>query len=93
MIDDEANMATDLGMDIDLRPRRVTFYKKSERVSIQWEAKTADIHSTIQWGIDCNIDHKEKSEKLQRIVSKQSSEDIELVRKRNRSKGRIIENY
>ncbi|MGY5852046.1 MAG: hypothetical protein RTU92_00605 [Candidatus Thorarchaeota archaeon] len=93
LIDDEANMATDLGMDIDLRPRRVTFYKKSERVSIQWEAKTADIHSTIQWGIDCNIDHREKSEKLQRIVSKQSSEDIELVRKRNRSKGRIIENY
>ncbi len=48
LIEDEVSIVRNLGIDISLRPVQVSYYKKSGRVSVRWEARIRDTDSIIR---------------------------------------------
>jgi hypothetical protein len=51
LIDDEANLARNLGIDMRVYPESITLYEGTGRISIKWVAKTKDADNAIKWAL------------------------------------------
>ncbi len=77
LIDDEKAIATSLGIHINLNPVRISYFEKSNRISIRWEARVSGYESKIRSAliIKPNFDTKEKV--LLDWLSKQNENDVQ----------------
>ncbi|MFX1604693.1 MAG: hypothetical protein ACFFDD_02185 [Promethearchaeota archaeon] len=80
LIDDERFLASKLGIDVSIRPVEVTHYKGSGRVSVKWEAKTANSDMAIRWGLICPPNHPEKKEALMKWIKEQNPDRIKRIK-------------
>jgi hypothetical protein len=80
LIDDERFLASKLGIDVSIRPVEVTHYKGSGRVSVKWEAKTANSDMAIRWGLICPPNHPEKKEALMKWIKEQNPDRVKKIK-------------
>jgi hypothetical protein len=78
-MDDEKWLANKLGIEVSIRPVQVSHYKGSGRVSIKWEAKTANSDMAIRWGLICPSNHPKKKEALMKWIMEQDPERVKKI--------------
>ena len=80
LIDDEKTMAESLGISISLKPVRISYYEKSDRVSVRWQARVKGRRSKIRSAliISPNFDRKENA--LADWLSKQKVDEVHRIK-------------
>ncbi|MHA1862256.1 MAG: hypothetical protein ACTSWA_00700 [Candidatus Thorarchaeota archaeon] len=79
LIDSERNLYSDLGIEITVAPRAITYYEMSGRVSVKWEARTSNSSATIRLGIMCPPNHPAKEVVLKSWMDTRKPEKIQSV--------------
>ena len=79
LIDSERDLYSDLGIDITVSPRQITYYGRTGRVSVKWEAKTSSSKATIRLAIICPPNHPAKEVALKKWLDTRNPEEIQSV--------------
>lgn len=90
LIDDETKIARSLGISISLKPARVSYFEKSDRVSVKWQARIKGYESKIRSAliIQPNCDTKETI--LSEWLAKQNVDDVKQAKMKLKSEGYLI---
>ncbi|RLI53421.1 MAG: hypothetical protein DRP09_15755 [Candidatus Thorarchaeota archaeon] len=80
LLDDEANLARNLGIRMRVYPESITLYEGTGRISIKWVATTRDLDNTIKWFLIVPPDDVKKYEHARRWMAKRV-DDVERVKK------------
>jgi len=90
LIDNEKVIATSLGIGIDLKPVRISYFEKSNRASIRWQARVHGYESKIRSAliIRPNFDVKEKA--VVDWLSRKSLDDVQRIKMQLKSEGFFI---
>ncbi len=91
LIDDEEALTTSLGIRTRLKPVRISYFKKSNRVSIRWQVRVHGYESKIRSAliIPPNFDTKEKA--LLDWLLNQSADDVQQTKMQLKFDGFRIE--
>jgi hypothetical protein len=79
LIDSEKELYSDLGIEVSVNPVEISYYGNTGRVSVKWEAKTANPSATIRLGIMCPPNHPSKEVVLKKWIDTRKSEKIRTV--------------
>ncbi|MGY5852097.1 MAG: hypothetical protein RTU92_00865 [Candidatus Thorarchaeota archaeon] len=74
LIDDEVRIAESLGYGITISPVEVSYYPKTQRVSVKWAASTTTKEDAIQWGIENPPNDTKKREEVENWLRKLAEE-------------------
>ena len=87
LINDEKALTTSLGIRIRLKPVRISYFEKSNRVSIRWQARVYGYESKIRSAliIPPNFDTKERA--LLNWLLNQSADDVQQTKMQLKSEG------
>jgi hypothetical protein len=87
LIDDEKALTTSLGIRIRLKPVRISYFEKSNRVSIRWQARVYGYESKIRSAliIPPSFDTKERA--LLNWLLNQSADDVQQTKMQLKSEG------
>ncbi|MGY5881235.1 MAG: hypothetical protein RTV31_13355 [Candidatus Thorarchaeota archaeon] len=91
LIDNEEAISTSLGISISLKPVRISYFGKSNRASIRWQARVHGYESKIRSAliIRPNFDIKEKA--IVDWLLKQNVDDVQQSKKQLISEGFFIQ--
>ncbi len=91
LIDNEKAISTSLGIGISLKPARISYFEKSNRASVRWQARVHGYESKIRSAliIRPNFDSKEKA--IVDWLSKQSADDVQQSKMQLKSDGFFIQ--
>ena len=80
MIDDEAAVVRGFGINATLDPMQVSYYKKSGRVSVRWQARIRDNESKMRSAFLLRPNDRVKESILDDWLMKQPSGDVKRVK-------------
>ncbi len=91
IFDNEKEISTSLGIGISLKPVRISYFEKSNRASIRWQARIHGYESKIRSALIVrpNFDIKEKA--ILDWLSKQSVDDVQQSQMQLKSEGFFIQ--
>ena len=81
LIDDEKQLCEKLGIEPKLAPVRVSYFPKSDRASIRWQARIIGISAKIRSALLISPNHESKDYLLQQWLYKQPEDVILGVKK------------
>ncbi|MHA1948941.1 MAG: hypothetical protein ACW99G_03860 [Candidatus Thorarchaeota archaeon] len=87
LIDDEKALAERIGIPIVLNPVRVSYFTKSDRVSVRWQARISGLISKIRSALLIYPNHESKSILLQEWLERQPLDDVLRSKKMIESDG------
>ncbi|MFW9887991.1 MAG: hypothetical protein ACFFER_07410, partial [Candidatus Thorarchaeota archaeon] len=79
LIDSERDLYSDLGIDITVTPKQITYYGRTGRVSVKWEARTSSSEATIRLAIMCPPNHPAKEVALKKWLDTRKPEKIQSI--------------
>jgi hypothetical protein len=79
LIDDEVELMKRLGLSVSVAPRRLSYYKNSERVTVSWSANINSISSKIMAALVISPRHPTKSQRLSSWLQTRSRDEIDGV--------------
>lgn len=79
LINDEAAVVRGFGINTTLDPMQVSYYKKSGRVSVRWQARIRDNESKMRSAFLLHPNDDAKASTLDSWLSKQNREDVKRV--------------
>ena len=91
MLEDEAELARRLGVNIETYPKDVTFSKTTGRFSINWVAHSYRKDDLLRWGLLAPPNDERKRKKLDDWLAKYP-DDVERMKKRLEEEGFELEN-
>jgi len=80
LLDDEATLAEQLGIEIHIYAENITMYEGTGRISLKWVAKTKSKDDAIRWALLAPPNDPRKFEKVQRWLAERP-DDVERVRR------------
>lgn len=87
LIDDEVEIVRGFGIRVTVDPMQVSYYKRSGRVSVRWQARIRDDESKMKCAILLSPNDSIKERILDEWLSKQNPEDIDPVRNNLKNEG------
>ncbi len=80
LIDDEAAIIRDFGINVSIDPMQVSYYARSGRISVRWQARIRDNDSKMKCAFLLKPNDSEKSRILDDWLSTQTPEDVDALR-------------
>ena len=87
LIDNEKRLVERLGISVKLDPVRVSYFSKSDRISVRWQARIPGKSSKIRSALLISPNHELKELLIQEWLDKQSIDDVVRSKKRIESDG------
>jgi len=87
LIDDEATIVRGFGINVSVDPMQVSYYRRSGRVSVRWQARIRDDDSKMKCAFLMKPNDSTKEQIMDEWLSKQTLEDIESVRNSLKDEG------
>jgi len=91
LINDEANLARDLGIEIEIKPYMIRYYKKTGRVTIAFNARTRGVRNAIRFMIIAPPNDKVKKNLAKKMLQSNPDITLEVLGKLNEEKIKIDE--
>ncbi len=79
LIDDKTNLLKKLGFSVSVAPRRLSYHKNSERVTVSWSANINSISSKIMVALVMFPRHPTKSLRLKNWLQSRSKDEIDTA--------------
>jgi len=80
LIDNEAELAENLGIKTRIYPESITLYEKTRRISIKWVAKTQDVDEAIKWFLIAPPNDVRKRKLAEKLMSNRQTK-VERINK------------
>ncbi|MGY5858737.1 MAG: hypothetical protein RTU63_05165 [Candidatus Thorarchaeota archaeon] len=90
LIDNEKEISTNLGISISLKPVRISYFEKSDRVSIRWQARVTGYKSKIRSSLIIRPNFDTKEIALTNWLSKQNVDDVQQSKLQLKSEGYFV---
>ncbi|TET07933.1 MAG: hypothetical protein E3J86_11730 [Candidatus Thorarchaeota archaeon] len=87
LIDDETKIAESLGINISLKPVRISYFEKSDRVSVKWQARVKGYKSKIKSALIIRPNFDTKETVLSEWLAKQNVGDFKQTKMKLKSDG------
>jgi hypothetical protein len=79
LMDDEAKIIREMGIDIEVKPSDVRYYPRTGRVSVVWQAYTTGTKEAIKLGIVTSPNDINNREKVRKMITNNSRETEEAI--------------
>ena len=87
LIDDETKIVRSIGIRISLKPAQISYYKRSDRVSVKWHARIKGNKSKIKSALIIRPNFDAKEAVLDEWLAKQNTDVVNQIRKKLKSDG------
>ncbi len=88
LLDDEATLAKQLGIEIHIYAENITLYEGTGRISLKWVAKTKSKDDAIRWALLAPPNDPKKSDKVKSWLAERP-DDVERVRRQLQKEGSL----
>lgn len=88
LLDDEATLAKQLGIEIHIYAENITMYEGTGRISLKWVAKTKSNDDAIRWALLAPPNDPRKSDKVKSWLAERP-DDVERVRRQLQKEGSL----
>jgi hypothetical protein len=91
LIDDEVELVRSLGIEINLKPSLISYFEKSDRVSVKWRARIKGHNSKIKSAFIIRPNFDIKEARLEEWLAKQNVDDVLQVKEKLKADGYILD--